>query len=81
MVALTSKLELQSFLWRNFNSQRTCIANSTVLTPIQPKIQASKVSEFAPSCANEYAKGEGEGGGGGEGGEGGGEREEYNNFH
>ena len=27
-----------------------------VLTPIQPKIQASKVSEFAPSCANEYVK-------------------------
>ena len=27
-----------------------------VLTPLQPKIQASKVSEFLPSCANEYAK-------------------------
>ena len=27
-----------------------------VLTPIQPKIQASKVSEFVPACANEYAK-------------------------
>ena len=27
-----------------------------VLTPIQSKIQASKVSEFATSCANEYAK-------------------------
>ena len=56
MVVLTSKPELEGFLWRNFNSQRTCVANSTVLTPIQPKIQASKVSEFAPSCANEYAK-------------------------
>ena len=55
MVALTSKLELQGFLWRNFNS-RTCVANSMVLTPVQPKIQALKVSEFASSCANEYAK-------------------------
>ena len=27
-----------------------------VLTPIQPKIQPSKVLEFAPHCANEYAK-------------------------
>ena len=51
-----SKLELQGFLQRNFNSQRTCVANSMVLTPIQPKIQASKVSEFAPSCTNKYAK-------------------------
>ena len=56
MAALTSKLELQGFLWRNFNSQRTCVANSTVLSPIKPKIQASKVLEFSPSCANEYAK-------------------------
>ena len=32
-------------------------ANSTVLmTPMQPKIQASKVSEFVPFCANEYVK-------------------------
>ena len=27
-----------------------------VLPPIQLKIQVLKVSEFAPSCANEYAK-------------------------
>ena len=27
-----------------------------VLPPIQPKIQASKVSEFAPSCTNKYVK-------------------------
>ena len=56
MAALTSKLELEDFLWKNFNSQTTCVANSTVLPPIQPKIQASKVLEFALSYANEYAK-------------------------
>ena len=57
MAALTSKLELQGFLGRNFNSQRTCVANSMVLTPIQPKIQGSKVSDLRPLVlANEYVK-------------------------
>ena len=56
MVTLTNKLELQGFLWRNFNSQRTCVANSTVLTPVQPKIQASNVLEFVPFCANKHVK-------------------------
>ena len=56
MVALTNKLELQSFVWRKFNSQRTCVANSTVLTPLQPKLQASEFSEFALSCTNKYSK-------------------------
>ena len=41
---------------RNFNSQSTCVNNSTVLTPVQPKIQALKVLEFVPFCANKYAK-------------------------
>ena len=27
-----------------------------LLTPIQPKILTSKISHFAPHCANEYAK-------------------------
>ena len=26
------------------------------LTPIQPKILTSEISQFAPHCANEYAK-------------------------
>ena len=26
------------------------------LTPIQPKIQASKISYYVPHCANKYAK-------------------------
>ena len=56
MVALTSKLALQDFLSRNLNSQRTCVVNSMVLPPIQPKIQALKVSEFAPCCVNKYTK-------------------------
>ena len=27
-----------------------------LLTPIQPKILTSKISHFAPHCANEYVK-------------------------
>ena len=47
MVTLTSKLELQGFLYRNFNSHRTCVANSRVVTPTQPKIQALNLHPLA----------------------------------
>ena len=53
MAVLTRKLELQGF---NFYSQRTRVSNLMLLTPIQSKIQASKISYYAPHCANEYVK-------------------------
>ena len=56
MTALTNKLELQRFLGKNFYCHRTRVANPTLLTPIQPKLHASKVSHFVPHCANEYVK-------------------------
>ena len=48
MPVLTNKAPRLSL--KKFNSQTTFVANSTVLAPIIPKIQASKVSEFAPLC-------------------------------
>ena len=44
MAALASKLELHGFLWRNFCSQlqRNGDVNPILLTPMQPKIHASK---------------------------------------
>ena len=43
-----SQVSLSSKAFSELNSQRTCVANFVVLTSIQPKIQASKVSEFVP---------------------------------
>ena len=56
MVALSSKLELQGFLWRKFYRQRTCVPNPMPLTPTQPKIQTLKVKYFVLPYTNEYAK-------------------------
>ena len=54
-MACLSKLEIQGF------SEETLIAKELVLlililTPIQTKILASKVSELVPSCTNKYVK-------------------------
>ena len=69
MVALTSKLELLGFLWRSFNSQRLCVANSVVMTPCNTaKDTGFKSFRICTPYAYEYVC---------EGGEG----EEYNNFH
>ena len=56
MVALANNLDLQGFLWRNFYSQRTRIANPMFIAPITPKIQASKISYDVLHCTSEYAK-------------------------
>ena len=56
MVALASKLELQGFLWRNFYSKRTGIANPMFIAPITPKIQASKISYDVLHCTSKYVK-------------------------
>ena len=56
MAALTSKLEFQGFLWRIFYSQRSCIANPTLIAPITPKIQASKILYYVVHCTKEYVK-------------------------
>ena len=53
MAALASKLEFQGLLWRHLYSQRTCVANPMLLTPIQPKIHdLIKISYFAAHCTN-----------------------------
>ena len=38
IAALSSKLESQNFLWRNFNSQRTSASNATALTQTKWKV-------------------------------------------
>ena len=48
MEALASKLMFQGFLWRNFYSQKTCVANPLLLTSIQPKIDALKFRILCP---------------------------------
>ena len=54
MAGLASKLEFQGLLWRHLYSQRTCVANPTLLTPIQPKIHdLIKISYFAAHCTNQ----------------------------
>ena len=56
MVALTSKLELQGFLWKNFYSLRAHVANPILLTPIQLNIKALKILYYVPHCTKEYVK-------------------------
>ena len=52
MVALTSKLELKGFLWRNLYSLITCVANPTLPT----KSTSFEILYHMPHCAYEYAK-------------------------
>ena len=49
-------MDLQGFLWRNFYSQRTRIANPMFIAKIAPKIQASKNSYDVLHCTSEYVK-------------------------
>ena len=44
----------KAFSEETFVAKRTCVANSTVLLSIQPKIKTLKLSEIVPSCTNEY---------------------------
>ena len=45
------KLEIQGFLWRNFNSQKTCVANSKVLTDTTDKSQVYMLQKFQNLCS------------------------------
>ena len=56
MAVLTSKLQLQGFFQRNVYSRRTCVVNPTLLTLIQPKMKALKISYHMPHCSKEYEK-------------------------
>ena len=50
IAAFTSELELQGFFKISFNSHRTFVTNSTVLTPIQPKIQLCEFQNMCSLC-------------------------------
>ena len=58
IAALANKLQLQGFLLRNFYivKELVLLILRFYVTPIQPKIKASKISYYAPQWANEYAK-------------------------